>query len=301
MKDRLAGVLSRMERFRLTRLEPGPFDLGGDWKLEDEDVVATLVEHRPPPLLFSKFSAERVLADMERWGILPHLRQLGYSDLHSEFSGQDLFETRFCLYGSHPLVDRPSILMDIRTHQGELAADSPFDNEEFRLRALILDWISMEDAARPLPPDRVALPGQKHPGLGLFRRAYRMTVGYLRATDFDVVVSIPEYFHNAMLYSRDFKFFMPHRQGRLMAMKRDLLCHGLARVSHALSSDDDRIGQERVESVESGQAVLWTPAEQVMPLTSRLRDYFYDSRYLRAVAQETESNHYRLVEEPAAV
>ena len=107
--------------------------------------------HRPPPLLFGRYSAERVLSDFERWDILPRIRHLGYRDLRAEFGGGDQFETRFCLLADHPHVDGPCLLMDIRTHQGEFCAVGPFD-EEFRVRALILDWISLEDAARPLRP-----------------------------------------------------------------------------------------------------------------------------------------------------
>ena len=42
-----------------------------------------------------------------------------------------------------------------------------------------------------------------------------MTLSYLRGTDFDVVVNVPEHFHNAVLYSRDFKFLHAAPPGTL--------------------------------------------------------------------------------------
>ncbi|NDD30980.1 MAG: hypothetical protein EB084_22220 [Proteobacteria bacterium] len=297
MKERLDRVLARLEHFRATRLERNPSFLDAAFSLSDDEIDTTLVAHRPPPLLFGTFSEERVMADLERCGIIARCLSLGYRDLRAEFSGRDAFETRFGLLGDHPELDAPGRLLDIRTHQGELRAMNPLeDDEEICVRALLLDWISMEDPAHPLSTETPSLPGQRHPGLGLFRDAYRLTLGYLRQTDFDGVVNVPEHFHNAVLYGRDFAFFSPQRQGSFLAMKRDLLKLGLARASRALSPSAQPAtpDTEGVELVEQTNRVQWTPAEQVLALRAPLRRIVDDPRYHAIVDQARAANHYRL-------
>lgn len=292
MKARLSHVLSRMERFRPARADS---TIGDGWSLDEDELRMTLLEHRPAPLLFNKVTATRVMQDLEEHGILERIRRLGYTSPRPEFSGGDPFEARFRLFADHPDAAAPCLLIDVRTHQGEFHATSPFDGSKIEVRALILEWINLQDPAHPLPRHRLALPGQIHPGLGVFRRAYQLTLRYLRETDFDVVLNIPEYFHNAVLYSRDFKFFLAHHEGRLIAMKRDLLGKGLARVSHALSADVGGKGPH-VELIEDSRRVCWTSAEQVLPLSHSMKQYFRDVRYRHAAQQEKEACHYKWVE-----
>lgn len=296
MKDRLERVVAQFEHFRLARLdrvERAKAAEADSWGLSDDDVAGTLVEHRSPPLLFGAYPAERVMGDFERIGMLARCRTLGYDDLRVEFSGRDAFESRFCLMAHHPEAEEPCRLIDIRTHQCEFTAKSPLDGEDLRMRALLLDWVSMEDPMRPLPPE--AFPGQKNPGLGIFRPGYRLTLSYLRRTRFDVVVNFPVYFHNAVLYSRDFRFFDPQRQGAFLAMKRDLLKLGLSRASHALSPAADHPVTGPVEHVELRdpvECVRWTPAEQILALSGRIVAYVHDPRYLAAVHAARSANHF---------
>mgnify|MGYP006282155475 CR=1 FL=1 len=298
MKDRLERIVARLEHFRLARLERTPAGRISDddsWGLSDEDVEGTLVEHRAAPLLFGTFPTERVMADFECIGMLDRCRKLGYDELRVEFSARDAFESRFCLMAHHPDVDEPCRLIDIRTHQCEFNATSPLDGTELHMRALLLDWVSMEDPVRPLPVD--ALPGQKSPGLGIFRPGYRLTMSYLRRTSFDVVVNIPEFFHNAVLYSRDFRFFDPVRQGMFLAMKRDLMKAGLSRVSHAMSPAAEgpvATPVEHVELREHPECVRWSPAEQILALSGPIQDYIHDPRYTEAVHTARAGHHYFL-------
>jgi hypothetical protein len=298
MKEQLARLMQRLERFRPSRLEhPGwTWELGEDWKLDDDDLMRTLIEHKPAPLLFNRFPASRVMADMEAIGILPHIRSLGYQDIEPSFGGEDFFENRFMLYATHPDLPNRVLLIDIRAHLGEMTGTTP-TGEDYHVRSLVLDWISMQDPAHHLPPDRLALPGQRHPGLGVFKQAFTLTWQYIHALDVEVCINIPEYFHNAVLYSGRFKFFMPHRQGRLRAMMRDLLGAGLAQSSQALH--DGRVELLNRSPLEGEPEVLrtvrWTPSEQVAAFSPTLRAWLQSPYYLNNVRRERRGNHYRMM------
>jgi len=295
----LSRILQRMEGLRLVRLDHafGSVHLDDDWNLDDDDLTLSLVEKRPPPLLFNHFTPERVRKDLADSGILARIAEHGYRDVESHFEPESFFESRFRVTGHHALFgDRELLLVDCRTHQGEVEGKSPWSDNTYTFRVLFLDWVNFQDPARTLPARSLKLPGQQYPGLGIFRQAMRMTLGYVREMGLDAAVNIPEYFHNAVLYAPHFRFFNPQREGRCQAMKRDLLPQGLAEASTALA-------EGRV-ALEGGRRIRWTPAEQVYPIAELLHRYFNDARYLQAVAEEKERSRYQFapetVDEPSA-
>ena len=286
MKEKRLDLIHRLERFRPV----SPDRPYAHWNLDgldlhDEDVSRTLLDHRPAPLLFNHIPLEEVERDLEAVGMLARIRERGYADLRIQIGGDTPFENRFCLLGTHTRVKGDLLLAELRTRRGELVEACPSTQAPYHLKALILEWITLQDPASPLSPED-ALPGQDHPGLGVFGLAFGLVLRYVARLKVDVVVNMPEYFHNAVLYSPRFRFFMPEREGQFQAMKRDLLNRGLAFASHALSS-----GGVVVEP--SGEPVRWHPSEQFLPLTRDITHYFSGSTWRKATEEARLQNHYR--------
>ena len=109
-----------------------------------------------------------------------------------------------------PAMGAPSseaaLLMDVRTHRGELAGNSVCLDKEIHVRSLIWEWLSFQDPLVGFPAGTEALPGQDHPGLGIFRVAVDLMLDYVEEMDIDALVGLPQYFHNAVLYSSQFRF-----------------------------------------------------------------------------------------------
>ncbi|MCA9791775.1 MAG: hypothetical protein KC910_08265 [Candidatus Eremiobacteraeota bacterium] len=267
------GLTRLRETFRHLR----PVRLNGlelDWSLNDDELLSTLVRHESSPLLFGAFSPERVMDDLEESGILASIRQRGYTDFHPDASSHVHFEDRFLLWGVHPRAEQPQMLMDIRTHRGQLEGCCPDSDQHYAMKALVWDWISLQDPMATF--SRPSLPGQECPGLGVFRQATELMLRYVREMKLDALVAVPEYFHNAFLYSRAFRFFEAERQGEFEALVRDLMQLGLAEASRAL--DEGRVRQ-------NGQPFAWRPAEMVLPLAKGVENHFQSVRYQARVAE----------------
>lgn len=280
--DRLKLGLGTLRPVRLHEAE--------NWGLSEGDLEGTLVEHRGPALLFGSFPASKVLGDLQARGILDTLRTRGYRNFEFRSESESAFESRIRLYGSHPSVEEPCVLMDVRTHRGELSGASPCLGRPLHVRSLIWEWLSFQDPLAPFPPGVQALPGQEHPGLGIFRPSVQLMLDYVAEMDIDALVGLPQYFHNAVLYGTRFRFFLPALEGDFRALRRDLLAEGLPRASRALA-------EGRVLEVGSGRRVTWQPAEQVYPVQGEICDHFKHPAWLQEVEQALRASRYRIVDE----
>ncbi len=278
-----------MERMKkgLGTLRPVRLDQAEDWGLSQEDIEGSLVGRRGPALLFGTFSPERVLRDLESRGALEVLRRRGYEDFEFRSEGEDAFENRIRLYGRHRSAAESFLLMDVRTHRGELSGVSVCLEKEVHIRSLIWEWLSFQDPLAPFPPGLEALPGQEHPGLGIFRMAVDLMLDYVQEMDIDALVGLPQYFHNAILYASQFRFFKPDLEGQFLALRRDLLAEGLARASQALS--------EGLVETGGGRRVTWQAAEQVYPIRGDILAHFEHPVYAREVDRALGACCYRLV------
>ena len=73
--------------------------------------------------------------------------------------------------------------MDIRTHRGQLEGCCPDSDLHYAMKALVWDWISLQDPMATF--SRPSLPGQECPGLGVFRQATELMLRYVREMKLD--------------------------------------------------------------------------------------------------------------------
>ena len=89
-----------------------------------------------------------------------------------------------------------------------------------------------------------------------------------------------------MFYSQIFRFLSPERQGRFLALRRDLVALHVAEASRAVDTDRVKDGH--------GKTLRWQPGEMVAPLTAGLSTYLESEAYRRAVAGAVERQCFRL-------
>jgi hypothetical protein len=250
------------------------------WDLEAEDLTNTLVNHQSSPLLFGVVESKTVLEDLEETGALEAMRSRGYNDFRTDNSSHVQYGDRFLLYGKHQSDGKEYLLFDIRTRFAEL------DWSDSEVRVLYWDWLGFQDPKAEFTPDRPPLPGQEHPGLGVFRSSTKVMRKHVKETRAEAIVTVPEYFHNAWLYSKSFFFYEPKAEGTFRALSRDLMPSGLAHTSHA-------VAEGRVLDQE-GNVFQWTPHMQVFPLNAKTEAHFATAEYVELVEGFQESCHFRL-------
>ena len=156
-------------------------EFGGDiqnleWGLTEEDLTNTLVNHESSPLLFGVVEGETVLEDLRTNGTLEKLEERGYHNFRVDKSSHVQYGDRFLLWATHRSDHTEYALFDIRTRFAEI------DWGENRIKALFWEWLGFQDPKAEFDDARLALPGQDHPGLGVFRDCTDLMHHHLKDT-----------------------------------------------------------------------------------------------------------------------
>jgi len=213
----------------------------------DED-VDEMLQKRPPKT--QRFLGRYLRDDIERalshYGILEEVHALGYENLELELGKS----------GEHDRVTVRGDKNDAQHMLFELVArvsESHFSGQE--LKTLFVNWLTLRDPVRAFSEARKKLPGQDVPGLGLAREATTLMGRIAERLGLDAVQHRPAYFHVAYVGRRRYVFANPKRQGRFLAMLRDLraeISNDLAALSPAI--DEERVMIERNDGHERENA-----------------------------------------------
>jgi hypothetical protein len=236
-------------------------------------------------LFLGRFDANALRRELQEAGLQGALAERGYPNVSVRI-GAEGDEHRLRLLA--PGLVTP--LVDLR-----LAESSAFFRDPPRLRLglevfsfLAVRGLVLQDPRGTFPADRPRLPGQDHPGLGLFARLLGRLLQWAEDWGKDGLVAFPPHFHVAVMASRSLRFVSPARQGRFEALRRDLGRHPLGEASRA-------VGASRVVD-QAGASFTWEPAELLAPLGHDLREYVGSEDYGKALEAAREGARFRLVE-----
>ena len=238
--------------------------------LTEEEVYGQL--EKPPirgaPFLW-RYSRDQLPALLERAGILPRIRQLGYEALQiSSLVEEGLHVLRVEAVGERaPLVD-------LRLSEESRVPTGPFVESlgPEPLALLVIQWVSLQHVRGRFAPGRPPLPGQSFPGLGLGRRLYRWLWRLARELGKDALSAYPMYYHNALYYSAGFSYLDPRQQGELAALARDL-----AEIPLHVASEAIRRGLLR--EGRGNRPVDWSPGEMFAAVSRRLSAFMGSAEY----------------------
>jgi len=237
-----------------------------------------------PGLFLGRFDAEAIRREMEDAGLLAGLAARGYPEIAIRtqvVSGEHRLELR---------ARRGRVaLLDLRLAEASSPVQEPLARKHGLdvLSLLMIRWLALQDPKGRFTRERPRLPGQQFPGLGLSKPVVLRLLYWARAWGKDALVNVPQYYHNARLYSAIFRFLSPERQGRFEALTRDLRGLHLAQASAAVDAG-------RVIETPGDQPFAWTPGEMVTPLTAPLSAYLDSSEYREAVAVIRDAIRFRL-------
>ena len=161
----------------------------------------------------------------------------------------------------------------------------------FELDFLNIVWLRLQDYSISSSKERLKLPGQNYPGLGIGREIEEMLISFVTEKQRDGVYNTPEFWHNAYLYfiSSEFHFLNPAFEGFFrsicQAVANDLKKRGLSKVAWA-------IAQGKVIHAPTGESVKWTSMEQVYPISKRMKKYFESMMYANIVRENYHPEEY---------
>jgi hypothetical protein len=154
------------------------------------------------------------------------------------------------------------------------------------LQCLALEWLTLQNPLAGFSESRPALPGQAYPGLKLGHKVLDIFVYLARLLHKDALLAFPAYFHNALLFSRYFRFFNPRKEAEVMAIRHAFLHVPFKNLAWAV-----HLGCLRRSDSSTYE---WTSEVQIHPLNRALKGYFDSRAYRDAVKMFSRPDEYTI-------
>lgn len=260
-----------------------PVDLGGT--AEDGDDIALdlfRVDRRGRRLLSTYDEAGAAFA-FEQYGFFHLLRERGFDPvLHLDASDPDA--CRLYVHDGEPLAERRVVELVLGERDLTLpdGTDTTF---------LFVHWLMMRDPRAVFGPDDRPLPGQTHPGLGLFIRFAYLLKLMVDRVGCDGLSNHPAQPHNGVLYGKFCHFVDPVLEGRFRALLRDVDISDLAQLTAWVEAG-------AVVDAD-GHPYVWEPGPQVHPVSPSARAWFEGAAYRDEVARVLAATQWQVVDEAA--
>ncbi len=201
--------------------------------------------------------------------MLPRLRRLGFVEAALKLELDDARRQVVRILGRRAGMSQLVLLAEMVLARRAMAPPPEIAGGD--LSMLQVEWLLLQDPTRRFSAERPPLPGQEHPGLGMADDAQELLVQVCRRLGLEGISHHPAHFHNAVWAARQFRFLSPEAEGRFRAMRRALASLHVAQASAAVEEGRLRL--------EDGTAVAWRPDDFVLPVASRLGDYFASRDY----------------------
>lgn len=263
------------------------FRSGSQMLPTDRDMDQLVSRRGQGALLLDFYSPADVLEALDRYSVAPRIADRGYSDLEVELQTGERIRQVVRVTGRKD--DDRHLLGEAVLRHDDFRTDASFAGplQDRKLRMLFVQWIRLQDPTRGFGAHRPPLPGQLHPGLGVGREVMSMFLGLADRLGFDGIMVCPEFAHNAVLYSRQFRFFDPDTQGRYEALAETMV--GLTLAQFAWGVEKGCVTDEN-----TGEKLRWFQEEMLRATGGVVIQYLRSRDYARRVVQARSRYRYQL-------
>ena len=226
----------------------------------------------------------------ERYGFFDAIRERGYGELFIETWAHDERHT-LMIDGLPAAGGERARLLELTVRRDRLRVDVVDGHPPIEriFDVLTVDWLTLRHPLGAFRPDRLRLPGQDSPGLGVGERVLELLYRVVDRLGLHGLVTVAEYFHNAVLYARELPYVDPLYMGQLRALERLLFERehlDLAQATWAICWGYV-LGEDDASFRWRGEAMVQTREPE-------LADYLTSKPYAEAVERAADRFRYRL-------
>ncbi len=282
-QDKLEFIKRNLKSFDFYSTTNSLLNLDG---LAPEDIM-----EKRQALFLGIYSEEDILNALSRYGIKEKLEEKGFHNLKILLKIEDPFHQEVLIFDTEEKPD--NLLSHFIAREGiikpkqELDLPDEFKNCEYEV--IIIEWLCMQNPREKFSKLRPKLPGQRYPGLGVGREVLNLLIGLAKNLEKDGLMDFPEFFHNARLYSAEFRFYNPEKEGIFQAMLRDL-----EKDKHSLSDISYAIFFDCLLQLENNSIFKWFKEEQILPTSEKARNYFKSNWYQSKKKKAKASHHFKI-------
>ncbi len=268
----LTGELRTAGRERRT-------DEQDDWGLSEADILGGMGGEARRSLFLGHSSHHAIELTLEWTGILDRLRQMGFA--------HPVVDLDLDNPGGHTLrifadTERSELLMEMRLRRDRRSVPD--------MEVLGIEWLLLQNPRAEFSDEQPALPGQKHPGLGLLPDIISLVILLCDQLQLDGVIFVPSQYHLAIQGRRFLRFLEPRDEGWIRALQAALGKRPLAEATQLVAAGS-------VRDQRSGEIVSWRPMKMVLPISERLHDRVEGAAYESAAAATASELQFTLATE----
>jgi len=231
--------------------------------LSDQDLFDQLVGTKSSSLFLGRFTVMQLEEFFEQVGISAKLKEKGVWPIKIRISCPEQFN-----YYLKVTLESGEIVSELFIREGHFTPRRQHIPEIKigPMNLLFVEWLCIQNPFEKFSIDRLPLPGQRFPGLGVGRNVADLLERACRRTGRDGLLNFPEFYHNAYLYMERYHFYNPKKEAEVLAIKRDLENLSLVEVAWAVFS-------ECVYNID-GKVYRWRPEALMWPCCKDLAGYF---------------------------
>ncbi len=214
--------------------------------VEEGEIFATLAERKGSFLFLGRYSLNEVLAVMKKRSFLKDALKRKLWPLDYELDSREYPLQRLQIFYKDKSPENLIVDLKIREAEYPLKVRLGGLNAVLSPKSLVLEWLTLQNPLEEFTDKSIPLPGQLRPGLSLSKKVMDTFIYLARLTRKDCLLAFPAFFHNALLFSRYFRFMNPEKGGRGRRHPQGLQPHavqttGLDR-SPQLPQEEGRLG-----------------------------------------------------------
>ncbi|EMI71862.1 histone deacetylase [Leptospira noguchii] len=229
--------------------------------------------------LFNSLTRESILELLEITGILPEIRKKGYPKIQLEISGMGEDFQRLVL------ISDKEILLHLRLSIQEYRLE--INDYFFKEKYLIINWLQTRHPKSQTMDKSRLYPGQDVPGLGIFHQISDFIGFLILSLRLNGSIIRPEYFHDAVLFSKKFRFLTPESQALFIALRRDFKNQSIRGISIDLHSG----------KIQNHNNILkWKAVEMILFLEKTLNSFVFNKKFDKKVTKILDTIKLNVVE-----
>lgn len=245
--------------------------------IDETEIYKELAAKKGSILFLGRYSMSEVISVLAKKNFLKEARKRFLWPLAFDLDSSNYPSQRFQVFlrGKKP----ENLIADLKIRESEFLPEAfppslqPFPPQ----KALALEWLTIQNPLQKFAGNQIPFPGQIRPGLGLRKKVMNVFVYLARLMRKDCLLAFPAYFHNAVLFSRYFKFWNPNKEGEFLTIRQQFIHMQFKKLAWVVHLNCLRR--------HDGSIYEWKAEEQLYPLSRELKGYFDQKSYKEIVRQ----------------
>ncbi len=231
-------------------------------------------------LIFGKFSDEEIYSLLDESKIFERIKQRGYSNFKLVTDPISDLDNRIYIK-----TNTDEILIHIRLKIADFFLKAIQENRKM----VYIDWLLTQNIKLgKLKDKKILFQGQEYPGLNIFKELTQFIFLLFSKMNCYGIFNIPEYYHDAVLFQKNFMFVDPIKQGHFKAILSSFKTRTVRNLSMLIHT-------ERIGFSETNEVYKWKHGEMLFTNDEYLKETIFDKKYFEKV-KEASATHFFLVE-----